>query len=112
MCAAVNALTQGKMGIAAARSVWSASSLLALSLNEDAPKAGASSTHSKRFARRNVRAAPEYVTGLAYRNTASDRDTDLRVSRRALPRQKRNRSSFLEMGWRKQHETDEEHRHN
>ncbi len=52
-----------------ARSVWSASSLLAPSLSVAVPKAGASSTHSKRYAREDVRTAPEYVTGLTFQST-------------------------------------------
>jgi hypothetical protein len=41
-----------------AKRLESASSLLALWLSAGDPKAGASSTHSKRFAPRNVRTAP------------------------------------------------------
>ena len=63
VCAAVNTVTLRKTGIPVARSVWSASSLLALSLSGGVLKAGASSAHSKRFAPGNVRTAPEYVTG-------------------------------------------------
>jgi hypothetical protein len=55
--------------IPVARSVWSASSLLALSLSVGTLKAGASSAHSKRFAPRNVRTAPPYVTGLTTQST-------------------------------------------
>src|ERR1700690_1161519 len=51
------------------RSVWSASSLLALSISVAVPKAGASSTHSKRFAREDVCTAPEYVTGPTVHST-------------------------------------------
>src|ERR1035441_9905246 len=57
------------MGIPVTRSVWSASSLLALSLGVGAPKAETSSTHSKRFASRNVRALPQYVTELKFQST-------------------------------------------
>jgi hypothetical protein len=56
------------MGIAVTRSVWSASSSLALSLSVAAAKAGASSTHSKRFAREDVRTAPQYATGLTFQS--------------------------------------------
>ena len=56
------------MGIVVTRSVWSASSSLALSLNVAAPKAGASSTHSKRFAPGKVRTAPQYVAGLTFQS--------------------------------------------
>ena len=41
---------EGPSGHQTARSVWSATSLLALSTGAAGPKAGASSTHSKRFA--------------------------------------------------------------
>ena len=58
-----------EMGITATRSVWSASSSLALSSNAATPKAGASSTHSKRFAPRSVCTAPKYVTGLTFQGT-------------------------------------------
>jgi len=62
-------LTQGKRGISVMRSVWSASSMLAPSLNVAPPKAGASSTHSKRFAPRNVRAVQQGVTGPTCQST-------------------------------------------
>ncbi len=51
------------------RSLWRASSMLAPSLNVAAPKAGASSTHSKRFAPRNVRAVQQGVTGPTCQST-------------------------------------------
>src|ERR1039458_2602379 len=57
------------MGIAVTRSVWNAFSSLALSLKLAAPKAGASSTHSKRFAPGKARAAPQYVIGLMLPST-------------------------------------------
>ena len=62
-------VTLGRKGFPVARSVWSASSLLALWENGGALKAGASSAQSKRFAPRNVRTAPQYVTGLAAQST-------------------------------------------
>ena len=63
-------------------------------------------------AARSVRAAPEYVSGFALPNTQSDRREDLRVGRRALRHQEKTRSTFREIGYRKQYEPDEEYRHN
>src|ERR1035441_9858449 len=65
------------MGIPATRSVWSASSLLALSLSVGAPKAGASWAHSKRFAPRNVHTLPQYVTELTFQGTKRAQRTGL-----------------------------------
>jgi len=59
------------MGIPVARSVWIATNFLALSSNVGSPKAGASSTHSKRFAPRSGRTAPKYVTGLTFEAQSS-----------------------------------------
>src|ERR1035438_7113205 len=56
-------VTLGRADIPVARSVWSASSLLAISLIAGGLKAGASSAHSKRFATRDVRTAPQCVAG-------------------------------------------------
>src|ERR1035441_1486470 len=52
------------------RSVWSATSLLALSNGAARPKAGASSTHSKRFARFGCGFAPASIASLRF-NVAS-----------------------------------------
>jgi hypothetical protein len=49
-------------GNAVSRNVWNAFSSLALLLKAAGQKAGASSTHSKRFAPANGWTTPQYVT--------------------------------------------------
>jgi hypothetical protein len=70
----LNTKTEWKMGLAVTRSVRNASSSLALSLQVAATKAGASSTHSKRFAPGNTRTEPQYVTGLTFQSIKRAQD--------------------------------------
>ena len=55
VAASINARPTLHRTVPAARSVWSAASLLALSAGAGRPKAGASSAHSKRFAQFGLR---------------------------------------------------------
>ena len=59
-------------GVPAPRSVWSASSLLALSNGPARPKAGASSAHSKRFARQITANPSQFGNSFDYRNAEAE----------------------------------------
>jgi len=66
-------MTYEEISIAATRSVWSAPSLPALSSNVATPKAGASSTHSNRYAPRYVRSLRKQA-GLSQESLAEKAD--------------------------------------